>query len=111
MTTETCDIQEAASNAAAIMFHWMDCRDRYQKFYDDVGDSVGGFVGIQEEAARAAVIFTEEASVYTPGEDYYWVEAIEAFADKAQDWIHAMKEVGDDDLHRMAAGSIEQSRI
>lgn len=69
-------------NVAAISAIVHQNPEAYQEAYEKVADDVGGFVGIWSICAEAAKVFTKEESPYTAGEDFYWIEAVENFADK-----------------------------
>jgi hypothetical protein len=105
------DAHEYAENAAAIMFDWRDDTDAYLEMYDTYKDQFGGFAGIYCIAADAAVAFTKEASSYVPGEDYYWIEAIEDFALKTLSYLQVGEIPSIDDMHLIAAGCIEKCMI
>lgn len=105
------DIREYVENAAAIMFDWKDNHEAYQEMYDAYADRFGGFIGIQNIAADAAIVFTEETFPYTAGEDYYWVEAIEEFSWQTFSYLHNGELPTLEDMHRIAVGAIEKCKV
>lgn len=96
-------------NAAAISFIFSN-RKEYAEISGEIGNDIYGHVPIWRECARAAKIFSDEAAPYQANIDYFWLEAIEDFADKFIAAFVVDGAVAEEDLHRWAAGSIEKCR-
>lgn len=109
--TDTDQLEELLENVAAITFEWRDDNDAWDDFYMSQADNLGGFIGIQGEAIRAAKAFTIESAQHVPGETYYWVEAIAEFAGNVMDYYVAGTVPTTEDLHRLATGAIEKCPV
>lgn len=97
-------------NASAIMADWVSHK-AYMGVYEAYKDQFAGFYGICCISADAAIAFTEEFSLYTPGEDCYWVEAVECFALQVFGYLQCGEVPSKSDFHLIAAGCIEKCKI
>lgn len=111
MAENKTDLHELGENVAAVMFHIMEDAEAYAAAYEKYTDKLGGWIAFQNTASRAGIIFTEESAAYTPGEDYYWIEAIEAFGNQVAESLFTGEDPTIDELHRWAIGSIKKCLI
>lgn len=105
------DLVDYGENVAAIAALLHEDADTYQKIYDALPDDVGGFVGIWCLCAEAGQAFTEEASPYTAGEHYEWIEAIEDYTHKLAGYLQAGLKPAIADMRRLAIWAIETRRM
>lgn len=110
ITQNEIAIHEYAMNAASIAADWVSY-DMYSEMYETYKDQYAGFVGIINIATDAALAFTVEAASYTPGEDYYWIEAIECFAFQTFSYLTCGEVPTESDFHLIAAGCIEKCKV
>ncbi len=105
------DVKSYGENVAAITAHIHENKDQYDKLYALIADKVGGFVGIWSMCADAAFVFSEEEKPYTAGEDFYWIEAIEGYAQSLTGYWAIGNLLTIPDMRRLAAGAIEKNRV
>lgn len=101
------DLKSYGENVAAIAAMVHENKETYQEIYDLLADKVGGFVGIWSICADAAEVFSNEEAIYTAGEDFYWIEAIDDYAHKIICYLQTSVVPSTEDMHRLAAGAIE----
>jgi hypothetical protein len=107
--TNLSDLTWYGEAVAAISFIFSN-RKEYAEISGEIGNDFYGYVPIWRECAAAAKIFMNEAAIYKPNMDYFWLPAIEDFADKFISAFAAERAVAEDDLHRWAAAAIEKNR-
>lgn len=102
-------LEDIGMNTAALSAMLHDTPETYEQIHRQLPNDFGGFIGIWELCARAGYIFFLESTPYR-SEDYYWTEALESYAYRIIDHLICGIIPNKTDLHRLAAGSIEQNK-
>jgi len=105
------DLNNYGENVAAISAMIHENKDIYQGIYDVLPDDVGGFVGIWSFCATAAQVFSDEEAPYVAGEDFYWIDAIEDYAQKMICSLQTAKLPTIHEMQRWAVGALDASSI
>lgn len=102
------ELIEIGESIAAVSALIHENQDNYQDILERLPPEVGGFVGVWELCAKAGYAFYQEAALFA-AEEFYWVEAMEGFADQIQNYLLTGTIPQVADLHRLATGNIEKN--
>lgn len=105
------DLKSYGENVAAIAARLHEDKETYQGIYDNLADQLSGFVGIWRLCADAAAVFSEEEALYTAGEDFDWIAAIDGYAGKLMGCLQIGEIPAISDMRRLAGRAIMGNSI